>query len=181
MIAVIAGHKGEKTGAIGYIDEGKETIEFRNLLLKELLDKQIPFIYDGEKDELSKVVSNLKHILDKNDICVDIHFNSYTDDSVNGSEVIIPDNYNSIEKDLANKLLQSTCNILNTKNRKIKTEKQTARKKLAMLRDINCNNILIEICFVSNKKDCDLYLKNKERLAKEYADILCEAYNSINK
>jgi hypothetical protein len=34
MIAVTAGHRGSKTGAIGYIDEGKETIEFRNLILK---------------------------------------------------------------------------------------------------------------------------------------------------
>lgn len=180
MISITAGHRGKGTGAIGYIDEGEETIIFRNLLLNKLIEKGLPFIYEGEKESLQNVVNKLKLILHPNDISIDIHFNSSNNKSVSGSEIIIPDKYSKIEKELANDLLNKTCEILNTKNRKVKTESQTAHKKLAMLRGFNCINILIEICFVSNKSDCELYLKNKEKLAEEYSIILEEFYNKIN-
>ena len=68
MIAVIAGHRGPKTGAVGYIDEGKETIEFRNLILKQLIENGTPFIYEGEKDSLQKVVSDMDALLSPSDI-----------------------------------------------------------------------------------------------------------------
>jgi hypothetical protein len=47
MIAIIAGHRGKGTGAIGYLDEGEETIIFRNLLIKELHKLNIPYLYDN--------------------------------------------------------------------------------------------------------------------------------------
>ncbi len=180
MIAVTAGHRGQGTGACGFIDEGKETIEFRNLVLKYLMENKTPFIYEGNKDSLSKVVSDLSMRLSESDICVDIHFNSSSINTAQGSEVIIPDVYNITEKQLATDLLNATCSILKTKNRKVKQEKHTARKKLAMLRNINCHNILIEICFVSNESDCVKYNNHKEELAKEYADILTKYDNLLN-
>lgn len=172
MIAVIAGHRGPKTGATGYIDEGKETIEFRNLILKQLIENGTPFIYEGEKDSLQKVVSDMDALLSPSDICLDIHFNSFSSEKASGSEIIIPEYPDSTEKQLAEDLLKCTCNILKTKNRKVKKESQSKHGRLAMLRDIHCKNILVEICFVSNKQDCDKYLQHKEELAKEYANIL---------
>lgn len=180
MIAITAGHRGKGTGATGYIDEGKETIIFRNLLLNKLIEKEIPFIYEGSNDDLKSVIKKMKSSLNSNDIYVDIHFNSSNNKLISGTEVIIPNKYSKIEKELANKLLEKTCEILKTKNRKVKTEYQTFRKKIAVLSDFDCINILIEICFISNKSDTESYLKNKEKLAEEYSIILEEFYNKIN-
>ena len=76
MISITAGHRGKGTGAMGCIDEGEETIIFRNLLLNKLIEKGLPFIYEGEKESLQSVVDKLKLILQPSDISIDIHFNS---------------------------------------------------------------------------------------------------------
>jgi N-acetylmuramoyl-L-alanine amidase len=90
-------------------------------------------------------------LLNPSDICLDIHFNSFTSEKASGSEIIIPEYPDSTEKQLAEDLLKCTCDILKTKSRKVKKESQSQHGRLAMLRDIHCKNILVEICFVSNK------------------------------
>lgn len=172
MIAVIAGHRGPKTGAIGYIDEGKETIEFRNLITKQLKKNKTEFIKDDDDANLSDVVKEINKKLKQNDICIDIHFNSVSSKEVSGTEIMVSAYADTAEKLLAQEILQCTCNILNTKNRKVKKDSNSAKGRLKILRETNCKCILVEICFASNQDDCNKYLQHKEKLAKEYANIL---------
>lgn len=172
LIAVIAGHRGQGTGAVGIIDEAVENVEMRNLICEELAQKGTHFVTDSIKDTLNEIVTTLRAMLKKYDIALDIHFNSCGNPSVGGTEVIIPNRYTSDEWQIAEELLTTTCMILGTKNRGIKTEQQTPHEKLAMLSNYDACNILIEICFVNNKQDIASYKKHKGELAKAYAEIL---------
>jgi N-acetylmuramoyl-L-alanine amidase len=111
-------------------------------------------------------------MLQKYDIALDIHFNSCGDPSVGGTEAIVPNRYTSDEWQIADELVTTTCMILGTKNRGIKTEQQTPHQRLAMLSNYDACNILLEICFVNNKTDIASYKKHKGELAKAYAEIL---------
>lgn len=172
LIAVIAGHRGKDTGAVGIIDEAVENVEMRNLICEELSQKGTPFVTDSVKSTLSEVVEYLRTTLQKYDIALDIHFNSCGDPSVGGTEVIVPNRYTSDEWQIADELLTTTCRILGTKNRGVKTEQQTPHQRLAMLSNYDACNILLEICFVNNKSDIASYRKHKGELAKAYAEIL---------
>lgn len=172
LIAVIAGHRGQGTGAVGIIDEAVENVEMRNLICEELAQHGTPFVTDSVKSTLSEVVEHLRTTLQKYDIALDIHFNSCGDPSVGGTEAIVPNRYTSDEWQIADKLLTTTCRILGTKNRGVKTEQQTPHERLAMLSNYDACNILIEICFVNNKNDIKAYRAHKGELAKAYAEIL---------
>ena len=172
LIAVIAGHRGQGTGAVGIIDEAVENVEMRNLICEELSQKGTQFVTDSIKDTLNEIVTTLRAMLQKYDIALDIHFNSCGDPSVGGTEAIVPNRYTSDEWQIADELVTTTCAILGTKNRGVKTEQQTPHKRLAMLSNYDACNILIEICFVNNKNDIKAYRAHKGELAKAYAEIL---------
>ena len=174
LIAVIAGHRGKGTGAVGIIDEAVENVEMRNLICEELDAKGIPFVTDSVKQTLSEVVEHLRATLQKYDIALDIHFNSCGNPTVGGTEAIVPNRYTSDEWQIAEELLDGTCAILGTKNRGIKTEQQTPHEKLAMLSNYDACNILIEICFVNNKSDIKAYRTHKAELSKFYAEVLAK-------
>ena len=172
-VFLIAGHNGPGTGANGFIDEGKETVILRDLIAGNLKEMGIVAIKDENLTPLTKVVQWLRNQITKKDICIDIHFNASTNPNARGTEIIIPENATSDEKELASMLLKSITDILGTKNRGVRTEKQSYHGKIAMLSGFDCCNILLEVCFVSNKTDADAYNLHKKELAYELAlDIL---------
>lgn len=175
-IYLIAGHNGKGTGANGYLDEGEETIRLRDMIDAELCALNVvpETDFDRENEKLSDVVKWLKSEIKKTDLCIDIHFNA-AGETANGTEVLIPDNHSEHELELAKSICQKICEIIGTKNRGVKTEKQSAHGKLAMLSGFDCEQILLEICFCSNKEDVDKYMKNKTFLAKELALLISKS------
>ena len=170
-VFLIAGHNGYGTGANGFIDEGKETIILRDLIAKNLYDMGIVAVKDDNTTPLTKVVQWLRSKMTKKDICIDIHFNASSNKLANGSEVFIPTNNTPDEVELANMFKETLSKFF--KDRGVKTENESHHGKLAMLSGFDCCNILIEVCFVSNKLDSDLYFNNRDKIAYELAlDIL---------
>ena len=170
-IYLIAGHNGSGTGANGFIDEGKETIILRYLIAKNLYDMGIVVIKDDNLTPLTKVVQWLRNQITKKDICIDIHFNASTNKLANGSEVFIPTKNTSDEVQLANMFRESLSKVF--KDRGVSLESKSYHGKIAMLSGFDCCNILLEVCFVTNKTDVDAYNSHKIELAYEIAlDIL---------
>ena len=170
-IYLIAGHNGSGTGANGFIDEGKETIILRDLIAKNLYDMGVVVIKDDNLTPLTKVVQWLKNQITKKDICIDIHFNASSNKSANGSEVFIPTKNTPDEVELANMFRESLSKVF--KDRGVSLESKSYHGKIAMLSGFDCCNVLLEICFVSNKTDADAYYSHKTELAYEIAlDIL---------
>ena len=171
-IFIIAGHRGGNTGAV--VDdksEALETIRVREWISEGLKAKGIIAINDNDNASLNNVVAKVNKMCTDRDICVDIHFNSFSNPSAQGTEVLIPTSYSNLELELAEDTLNVICKTLGTKNRGVKREGSSQYKRLAMLSGIKCNSILIEICFLSNISDMFKYEKNLEEMIKGLVDL----------
>ena len=171
-IFLCAGHHNNDSGAIG-IDGVKEsdlTKELRDLIASELGDG---VWLDSDGDHLSQVVMKIVSLSKEEDIVCDLHFNAYDSPSACGCEVIVANKARDVECELAQKLVDKISEVLGIKNRGVKTESDSHRGQLAMMRPKGIN-VLIEVCFITNENDLKSYLANKDKLASSIAEILKE-------
>lgn len=172
---LIAGHGGADPGAIGSgFKEADLTLELRDLISKELTDTYTVY-NDVNNHSLSSVITWIKGLITPSCLLVDIHFNASFNPGATGVEVLVPDSFSTFEAKLADNICKVTTAVLGIKNRSVKKESQSARSKIAIL-NVPAQNILIEVCFISNKSDINSYQKNKHKLAKAIAETIKGAY-----
>lgn len=172
-IFLTAGHKGGFSGAnANGFSEACETINLRNQIANFLKEKGVDVFVDYDTAPLSEVIQAVNSVCSKDDICIDIHFNAVNNPYANGSEVLRPFAFTPLEISLAEHILHTICLHLNTKNRGVKHEGEGHHSRLAMLSDVHCNTVIVEVCFISNENDVALYLNNKESLASALADTI---------
>lgn len=170
-IFISAGHGGIDSGAVGngYIERDL-AIELRDLVVKELQVLGVVPIVDDNRNALKETLAWLRGKFGSKDVLFDIHWNAAASKDAKGSEVIIPDVASQFEKDLAKSLLKVLTDV-GFKDRGVKAENLTARKRLGWMRP-SAENVLIEICFISNSTDMKLYQANKHNISKKLASIL---------
>ena len=178
-IYLCAGHRGGTSGAnYNGIKEAEETIWLRNEIAARLKDKGVDVMLDNDSASLSEVIATINAECKKTDVCVDLHFNAVANPSANGTEVFKPFNSSDLEIEVAEDLLYATCMTLGTKNRGVKREGEGTHQRLAMLSDIRCNSILLEVCFISNIADANKYKEKRDELVIILAEqLLRHAYS----
>ena len=169
-IIISAGHGGNDSGAVanGYTERDL-AIEFRELLVKELLLLGVKPLTDDNKNALKQTLAWLVGKYSSKDILLDIHWNAAIP-KARGTEVIVPDKPSLFETSLAKEILDVFVSNGFT-SRGVKTESQTARKRLGWMRP-PAENILIEMGFITNLLDINLYQNLKYKLAKESAFVI---------
>jgi len=174
---VVAGHGGTDSGAVGIngLKEANLAIEFRNLIISELGKLGIIALTDKDTNALAQTLIWLKSLISPTSIAVDIHWNASDNVDAKGTEIVIPEKPSEFESSLAAALLKVFTDV-GFKNRGVKPESQTARKRLGWMRPV-AENILIETCFITNKQDMLLYVNSKNILAKRIALVLREYIN----
>lgn len=191
-IYLVAGHSNlpNETGAT-YFDliEKDLNIELRDIIKQILDNNSIPNETDNDDMSLQNVVNDLNSKVNENDIVVDIHFNSSSNTNNNppgqGTEVFIKDGKDDFIITLAKKTVDTISDILGIKKRKgiynelptgvkIKNEShiETSTKGNLAMFNINAKVILIEVCFINNRKEMDIYENKKYKLAEGIASIL---------
>lgn len=149
-IVINAGHTktGVGTGANGYLNESKETRKLAYELMKLLVDSKhtvIPAVYDVSTNNLNAAVQAANN--NNADLFISIHLNA---GGGTGCEAYT-------WKGEKVKQAVNICNnlaALGFKNRGVKYGSD-----LYVIKKTKCTAILIEICFIDNKNDCDLYNK----------------------
>ena len=174
-IFISAGHSNDPKGdrgaqGVNGIWEGDLTIELRDLIIGELNKLGVKVNIDNNRNALQATLSFFKSLIKSNSIAIDIHWNAFNG-TAKGCEVIIPENPTVFEKNLASDILNTICKTTLIVSRGVKTESQTARKRLGWMRQ-PCETILIEVCFIDNRQDMLLYNANKLKLASNIANLI---------
>ncbi|MGO0882540.1 N-acetylmuramoyl-L-alanine amidase [Clostridioides difficile] len=164
-VVVIPGHTltGKGTGAVGYINESKETRIMNDLIVK-WLKLGGATVYTGRVDESKNHLADQCAIANKYeaDLAVQIHFNANVTTSVpEGTETIYKSNNGKIYAEKVNAKLATVF-----KNRGAKSDV----RGLYWLNNTDATAILIEVCFVDSKADTDYYVNNKDKVAKLIAE-----------
>jgi N-acetylmuramoyl-L-alanine amidase len=173
-IVLSAGHSntpGQDQGAIanGYV-EGQLTVEFRDLVKKHLNKFGVTVNVDPNNYVTGSMVRLFKQWFGVNDIIIDFHFNAASNIAANGTEAIVPKKYTAFEFNLAVKLV----NAINKSGigiRRVFTEDKTPRKKLFFF-TLKSETVLLEVCFITNKKDMQIYQTTKDEMAYHVAEVL---------
>jgi N-acetylmuramoyl-L-alanine amidase len=171
-IFVFAGHGGADPGA-SYKQhvERDLAIEFRDLVIRELAKLSIQAKTDSNSNALVQTLDWLKGKFGSKDILVDIHWNAGIP-SANGSEIFVPDGASSFEMHLGRSLLRVFGQV-GFRQRGVKPEAVSPRRRLGFMRP-KAENILIEVCFITNDSDMQIYQANKQNLAKLVAKELSD-------
>lgn len=186
-IFISAGHstrQGRDRGATGNgFIEGVEAADFRRLLVQELKVLGNVPIVDVDDSILSETLAFLRNKTTNKCIVLDIHFNSASS-TATGTETLIPSENTPFERQLAKALSDVMSNILSIPLRGnhaglrgVKTELESHHGRLGWMR-LTGENVLIELCFISNINDMRSYQNNKVTLAKEMAKILFRFSNT---
>jgi len=155
--------------------EGKLTTGFRKLLATALRDQEVKVIVDNDNTVTKETVGTIDDLLrigtlGEKDIAIDIHFNASAPNAT-GCEVLVPLKYSHTEMVIASHLVSAISEVLEIHNRGVKTEADSARGRLMFMTPV-LNNILIEVCFISNESDLSKYLANQKELATVIAATL---------
>lgn len=173
MIFVSAGHnpKGIKVdpGAVanGYTEAGLN-VEIRDLVCKELDSVGAKYIKDLDTETLSQYLQRAE--TGNASVVLEFHFDA-ANGIASGSTSIVEMEADRLDKLFAKELVDSCSSILGIKNRGVKSEADTHRGRLGLMREegIIC---LLEIAFIDNIGDVRAYQAKKVELAKAVASIL---------
>lgn len=168
---VHAGHNpdGKKAcGAVGLIKESTEARKVKELVIK-YLKEQGHTVYDctvdngtSKNDVLNKIVAKCNaHDVD---LDISIHFNSGAKDKKGNGKSTGTEVFVYAAKSKAKDEATNICNELDDlgfKNRGVKIN-----RNLKVLRKTEAPALLIEVCFVDDKDDVELYKDNADQVAR---------------
>ena len=181
-VFISAGHtnvKGMDRGAEGNgFVEGDLTHSLRDLIIKYLNDVyNIKAEADANNTILEKTLSWLRQKTTARCILLDIHFNAATP-AAEGVECFVPQKYTEFELGLAEALVSAVVKQTAFKKRGnlagkagVKDESQSARKRLGWMSVVG-ENVLLEVCFITNKQEMEVYKLQEKQIAREIAKAL---------
>jgi N-acetylmuramoyl-L-alanine amidase len=180
MIYISAGHnpKGLRPdpGAIGNgFHEADLTVEFRNLVVAILRGKKIEVITDNDDERLGTYLERIK--TGNGSVVLEFHFDAAASATATGTTALIGNDADRLDKAFAKELVDANASILGIKNRGVKTEADSHRGSLGLMREQG-TVALLELCFISNSEDLRKYQQNKNASASKIAEIV-ERYEKL--
>lgn len=172
-----SGHALKVRGAHGYIDEVDEARrvvnEVDNILKTEYNGDGYVF-HDNTSTSQSQNLRTITNFHNGKERRLDlsVHFNASASPVASGVEVLHFGGHAGI----AAKLSKSMANALRLADRG-----QKVRKDLYVLKNTNRPALLLEVCFVSSKKDADAYKRNFYKLCHAIADFVADYLNYTKK
>lgn len=172
-ILLIAGHGDGDCGAIGNgYYEADLTREVATLLKAELDDCADVTIADTKKNWYKHIIQQKNSFNFKPyDYVLEIHFNSFTNKTANGTEIYIT---------RAEKSHGVETNIVKGISNIGFTYRGVTRKNYDLIHYIKNQGVssaLLEVCFISNEKDMKLYQSKKGEVIKAIAKGIADGFS----
>lgn len=177
---VSAGHnpKGIKVdpGACANgLREADLAVEFRNLVVSELLKRKLKVITDKDDERLGDYLKRIQ--TGSGSVVLEFHFDAAASTSATGTTSLFGSDADRLDKAFAKELVETTAAVLGIKNRGALSEIESHRGSLGLMREQGIVSLL-EICFITNQSDLDKYAFNKNALAVKIAEIV-ERYENM--
>jgi N-acetylmuramoyl-L-alanine amidase len=177
MIFISAGHNSKSLkikqdpGAVNKqgVKEGDLTIEFRDLVIKELKSLGVNYTSDTDEESLKMYLDRIK--TGEGSVIIEYHFDASINPLSGGTTSLIEGEADRLDKAFAKELVEATATYLHVKNRGTITEAESHRGRLGLMREegIIC---LCELCFITNPTDLANYHLFKHQLAQVHALII---------
>lgn len=176
-IFTISGHSLNQGGAsFNGLREELLTIKDKEILLKHLEFQSkytdIEVISDDDSDSLPTVISKIKNQAGKNDLLLDIHYNSATPKAT-GVEAFIKVGASKTSKRTAERIIEVFSKMLGIPNRGVKLENQSQHSRIGILHATD-HAVLLEVGFITNKEEMEKVEEFRERLWIAVANILIQ-------
>lgn len=169
-VFISAGHHLKDSGAPGVNGrkEADEAIKFRNAVVKYLEPTGVKIITDNDTETLPQYLNRIQS--GNGSVVIEFHFDAF-DGIASGTTALVGDDSDRLDKLFAKEIVDTTSKVLNIPNRGVKSESQSHRGRLGLMREqgIVC---LLEVCFIDNKNDMDSFDKNFYTLASELSKII---------
>ena len=164
-----AGHDLSDPGASHNLNrENKLNIGLRDTFL-DLMKKDIEVISVPDVLNLRQSIFWINERVNINDIAFSIHFNSHYNKLVRGTEVYY---YNDRERHIAEIFSRTVSNALGIPNRGAKPDRLTWIGSLGWVRNLKCDSVLVEVCYLTN--DLDMKAYHPTRAAKGLQNAVLE-------
>jgi N-acetylmuramoyl-L-alanine amidase len=179
MIFISAGHNNQGVkdpgAGDGKINEADLTVEFRDLVIKELKKKGLKYISDKDYEKLSDYLKRIQ--TGSGSVVLEYHFDSAASQTATGATAIVGSDADRLDKAFGLELVNVTAATQGIKNRGLMTEAESHRGRLGLMRESGIV-ALLELGFISNVNDMKAYNFHKYTLAKQHVDIL-ERYEKL--
>lgn len=177
---ISAGHnpKGIKVdpGAVAHgLTEANLAVEFRNLVVTELLKRKVKVITDRDDERLGDYLKRIK--TGSGSVVLEIHFDAAASPNATGSTSLIGADADRLDKAFGKELVETTAATLGIKNRGCLSERDSHRGSLGLMREQGIV-ALLEVCFITNIEDLVKYDTNRKELAVKIAEIV-ERYENM--
>lgn len=176
-ILLIAGHGGTDTGAVAFgRHEADLAREIVPLIRKELQRYGVAVdIYDPKRSAYHDLIAlGYDYNFKRYNYVLEVHFNAYRKDPGNGMSTGCEIHVTPSEKTVAAETaILRRIAAFGLKNRGVK------RSKLAVILRAKAQGVssaLLEVCFLDDLDDMEIYCKNKARIARAVADGIAEGY-----
>lgn len=175
-IFVSGGHHQKDSGAVskdGKVTEFKYCSEFRDMVADEIaaIRPDIKVIKDKDHETLSQYLTRIK--TGSGSVVAEFHLDSSPNVTATGTTALVKDDATANSKAMGTELANVTSSSFRIHNRGLKTESQSNRGKLALVRKEG-SSVLLELGFLSNALDLISLTdpKNKKACAKAVALVL---------
>src|SRR5690625_5147733 len=178
-LIITAGHHNADSGAVALgKKEAEEAIKDRNELVKAVhfIDSTIEVVIDDDNDNLATVIRKINEVGSRNDILLDIHYNSASVVAT-GVESFINGNDDPENRRIADRIVELSSKMLNLPNRGVKLESSSQHPRLGILHTVVKRSILLERGFINNESDMSKVEKLRWEWALGTAHILIQELN----
>lgn len=173
---ISAGHHNKDSGAIGVNGrkEADETIKLRDAVVKYCVAKGLKVITDNDDETLAQYLTRIQ--TGSGSVVVEFHFDAFNK-TASGTTALVGNDADRLDKLFAQELSTFTSEQLGITNRGVKSESESHRGKLGLMREQG-TVCLLEVCFIDNPEDMQKYDGNFFSLASGIANII-EKYEKI--